>query len=216
MKNTLMRIAYWLVSLLVLPIPSFAQTPEPIGPIAIDVRVATPRFKENADVASALGVSTTNMPGRGLGLAGGLHWYPVRMGRVTLGLGGELLFSGASNTLEAEDDTAEDGPTVKTGFSAVSPQVSLNFGTGRGWSYLSGGLGWGSFTTEREDDPVGDADGSPSVLNYGGGARWFAKDHLAFAFDVRFYAISAQEAMTGRPAYPKMTLMVISAGISFK
>lgn len=216
MKNTLMRIAYWLVSVLVLPIPSFAQTPEPIGPIAIDLRVATPRFKENADVASALGVSTTNMPGRGLGLAGGLHWYPVRMGRVTLGLGGEVLFSGASNTLEAEDDTGEDGPTVKTSFSAVSPQVSLNFGTGRGWSYLSGGLGWGSFTTEREDDPVADADGRPSVLNYGGGARWFAKDHLAFAFDVRFYAIGAQEAITGRPAYPKVTLMVISAGISFK
>ena len=216
MNDRLMRIAYSLLALLLLPLPSFAQTPEPIGPVAIDVRVATPRFKENADVASALGVSTTNMPGRGLGLAGGLHWYPLRMGRVTLGLGGELLFSGASNTLEAEDDTGVDGPTVKTRFNAVSPQVSLNFGTGRGWSYLSGGLGWGNFTTEREDEPVADGDGSPRVLNYGGGARWFAKDHLAFAFDVRFYAINAQEAITGRPAYPKMTLMVISAGVSFK
>ena len=216
MNDRLMRIAYLLGVLLLLPISSFAQTPEPIGPIAIDARVATPRFKENADVASALGVSTANMPGRGLGLAGGVHWYPVRMGRVTLGVGGELLFSGSSNTLEAEDDTSVDGPTVKTRFNAVSPQVSLNFGTGRGWSYLSGGLGWGSFTTEREDDPVADADGSPRVLNYGGGARWFAKDHLAFSFDVRFYAINAQEAAVGRPAYPKMTLMVISAGVSFK
>ena len=216
MTDTPMRIAYLLCSLLLFPIASFAQTPEPIGPVAIDVRVALPRFKENADVATALGVSTTNMPGRGLGLAGGVHWYPVRMGRVTLGVGGEILFSGASNTLEAEDDTGVDGPTVQTRFRAISPQVSLNFGTGKGWSYLSGGLGWGSFTTERKDDPVADADGSPRVLNYGGGARWFAKDHLAFAFDLRFYAVNAQEAITGRPAYPKVTLMIISAGVSFK
>ncbi len=160
MTDTPMRIAYLLCSLLLLPVVSLAQTPEPIGPVAVDARVALPRFKENADVASALGVSTTNMPARGLGLAGGVHWYPVRMGRVTLGLGGEILFSGASNTLEAEDDTGVDGPTVQTHFSTVSPQVSLNFGTGKGWSYLSGGLGWGSFTTEREDDPVAEADGS--------------------------------------------------------
>ena len=216
MTDTPMRIAYLLCSLLLLPVVSLAQTPEPIGPVAVDARVALPRFKENADVASALGVSTTNMPGRGLGLAGGVHWYPVRMGRVTLGLGGEILFSGASNTLEAEDDTGVDGPTVQTHFSTVSPQVSLNFGTGKGWSYLSGGLGWGSFTTEREDDPVADADGSIKVLNYGGGARWFAKDHLAFTFDLRFYAINGQEAGTARPAYPKVTLMIISAGVSFK
>ena len=216
MTDTPMRIAYLLCSLLLLPVVSLAQTPEPIGPVAVDARVALPRFKENADVASALGVSTTNMPGRGLGLAGGVHWYPVRMGRVTLGLGGEILFSGASNTLEAEDDTGVDGPTVQTHFSTVSPQLSLNFGTGKGWSYLSGGLGWGSFTTEREDDPVAEADGSIRVLNYGGGARWFAKDHLAFTFDLRFYAINGQEAGTARPAYPKVTLMIISAGVSFK
>ena len=216
MTDTPMRIAYLLCSLLLLPVVSLAQTPEPIGPVAVDARVALPRFKENADVASALGVSTTNMPGRGLGLAGGVHWYPVRMGRVTLGLGGEILFSGASNTLEAEDDTGVDGPTVQTHFSTVSPQLSLNFGTGKGWSYLSGGLGWGSFTTEREDDPVADADGSIRVLNYGGGARWFAKDHLAFTFDLRFYAINGQEAGTARLAYPKVTLMIISAGVSFK
>lgn len=216
MTDTPMRIAYLLCSLLLLPVVSLAQTPEPIGPVAVDARVALPRFKENADVASALGVSTTNMPGRGLGLAGGVHWYPVRMGRVTLGLGGEILFTGASNTLEAEDDTGVDGPTVQTHFSTVSPQVSLNFGTGKGWSYLSGGLGWGSFTTEREDDPVADADGSIKVLNYGGGARWFAKEHLAFTFDLRFHRYGAQDATTGRPAYPKGRMMILSAGISVK
>lgn len=211
-----MRIFFLLPCFLVLASSAGAQTREPIGPVAVDVRAALPRFKENADVAAALGVSSENLPGRGLGLAGAAHWYPVRMGRVTLGLGAELLLSGASHTLEAATEDQPDGPTVNTKFSAFSPQVSLNFGTGRGWSYVSGGIGWGGFHTEREDDPVTESETRPRVLNYGGGARWFAKEHLAFTFDLRFYAVNAQQPATGRPAYPKVTLMVISAGVSFK
>ena len=35
------------------------------------------------------------------------------------------------------------------------------------------------------------ADEEPlKTINYGGGARWFTKTHLAFSFDVRFYAIN--------------------------
>lgn len=195
-----------------------AQTRERVGPFAVDVRVALPRFKDDAGVASALGVGTVNMPTRGLGLVAGAHWYPVGKGRVTLGLGGEILFSGATKTLATdEDDPASvEGPAIRTRFSAISPQVSLNFGTGRGWSYLTGGLGWASFRTEREAAPVGDAESRPRVLNYGGGARWFAREHVAFAVDLRFYAVGAQLAATGRPAYPSMTLMVFSAGVAFK
>jgi hypothetical protein len=105
---------------------------------------------------------------------------------------------------------------VKTSFSVLSPQVSLNFGGQNGWSYLSGGLGLASFTTEREDAPVADADGRTRALNYGGGARWFAKEHLAFCFDLRFYKIDAQDAAAGRPAYGGRRMMVFSAGVSFK
>ena len=98
----------------------------------------------------------------------------------------------------------------------LSPQLSLNFGSRNGWSYLSGGIGFVSFTTEREDDPVADADGRTRSLNYGGGARWFAKEHLAFCFDLRFYRIDPQDATVGRPAYGGRRLMVFSAGVSFK
>jgi hypothetical protein len=193
-----------------------AQPREPIGPVAVDIRVALPRFKEDANVASALGVSSDNLPGRGLGLSGGVHWYPGRLGRVTIGLGGELLVAHGSNTPEPQDDTTAAGPTVNTRLTVLSPQLSLNFGSARGWSYLTAGLGWAGFVTERADDPVGDAPSHPLVLNYGGGARWFAKEHVAFTFDLRFYAISAQEATIARPAYPKMTMMVISAGVALK
>jgi hypothetical protein len=144
-----------------------------------------------------------------------VHWYPVRMGRlVTLGIGGEILISRGSNTGEPETESGPEGPTVKTRFSSVSPQVSLNFGKRQGWSYLTGGFGWAGFRTELETSPV--ADSGPRAFNYGGGARWFAKEHLAVSLDLRFYAVGAQEATVGRPAYPSMTLMVISGGISVK
>jgi hypothetical protein len=193
-----------------------AQTKEPIGPFVIDARIVLPRFKEDANLAGVLGVSSTNLPTRGLGLAGGAHWYPAHLGQVTLGVGGEVIISRGSNTLEPATAGGLEGPTVNTRFSALTPQISLNFGTGRGWSYLTGGLGWGSFRTERADAPVADADSDPRVLHYGGGARWFAKKHLAFALDLRFYVVNAQPAAVGRPGYPAMTLMVFSGGVSFK
>ena len=156
------------------------------------------------------------MPSRGLGLAAGVHVYPARKGRVALGIGGEWLVSRGSKTLDPEEEGGVSGPTVTTRFSALSPQVSLNFGGRDGWSYVSGGIGWVKFTTELEDAPVADAPGRTRALNYGGGARWFAKEHIAFTFDLRFYRIDAQEASTGRPAYGGRRMMVFSAGMSVK
>jgi hypothetical protein len=195
-----------------------AQPPEPIGPFVVDARGVFVRFKDDPVLAETLAVATADMPSRGLGLNLGAHFYPVR-GKVALGVGAEILFAGGSQTNEPDDEdppTTVVAPTVSTRLRTFSPQVSLNFGTGRGWSYLTGGWGWASYRTERDDDPVAPGESTPKVFNYGGGARWFAKPHLAFAVDLRFYNIGAQEAVTGRPAYPSMTLMVVSAGIAFK
>ena len=101
--------------------------------------------------------------------------------------------------------------------TAVSPQLSLNFGKRSGWSYLSGGIGWASLTSEVQvDGPLENASERRRTLNYGGGARWFAKEHLAFTFDLRFYSIGAGEASVSGPALPAMRLMVFSAGVSVK
>lgn len=189
---------------------------QPIPRFAVDARGAFPRFKENATISEGIGVSTANLPTRGLGLVVGAHWYPFRLGVVTFGVGGEMLISRASRTLAAETEGAADGPTVKTRFSAVSPQVSLNFGKQNGWSYLSGGIGRSTYTTEREDAPLPDAESGTKTINYGGGARWFAKKHFALSLDLRFYAVNPQEAEGGRPAVPRMTVLVLSAGASFK
>src|SRR4029078_13011763 len=76
-------------------------------------------------------------------------------------------------------------------FRSVAPQLSFNFGTGRGWSYLSGGLGQSTWSLVPADClPFPTDTDRLKTINYGGGARWFMKSHVAFSFDVRFYAIN--------------------------
>jgi hypothetical protein len=189
---------------------------EPIGRFAADLRAVLPRFPADEDTAEILDVVEDDLPGRGLGFSVGVNVYPFRMGKVTLGLGGELLISRGRNTIEAATEGGPEGPTLVTRFSVISPQISLNFGSRRGWSYVTGGIGRASFETELESAPVSDASSNPRAINYGGGARWFAKEHLAFTFDLRWYRIDGQAATTGRPAYGGRRIMVASAGISVK
>ena len=167
-------------------------------------------------MAGTLGVATENLPGRGLGIVAGAHVYPFRAGALTIGLGGELLISRASATLEPANDDSPEGPTVKTRFSAVSPQLSFNFGASEGWSYVSGGLGWSTFDVRLEQSAAPDSEPRRKTINYGGGARWFTSRHVALSIDLRWYAVSPQLAAAGTPALPRMTVMVFSVGAGFK
>jgi hypothetical protein len=195
---------------------SQAPGPEPIGPFAADVRVAPPGFPKPSGVAASLGVAAADLPGRGLALVLGAHWYPLRLGAVSFGIGGEMMRSRGQKTQQAGQSAVVQPVTVRTAFASLAPHISLNFGSRQGWSYLSGGLGWGTFTAERIDNPLPDPESRTRAINYGGGARWFVKKHVAFAFDLRFYAINAQIAAAGRPAFPRVRLTVVSAGISLK
>lgn len=196
--------------------PASAQDKEPIGLFAADARIAFPGYKEMPTVAADLGVNPLDMPPRGFGLVLGAHVYPARKGIVTLGIGAELMTSGRSRARDASEDGSSPALTVHTHFSSFAPQLSLNFGSKQGWSYISGGMGWGRLTTELAATPLPDAAARTRVINYGGGARWFAKPHLAFSVDLRFYAVNPQEASAGRPAFPRMTIVAMSAGISVK
>ena len=201
---------------------------QPIGRFVADVRGVFARYPDDPVVATFLDVTKDNLATRGLGLALGAHVYPLRLGKITLGFGGEMLVSRGRKTVttepEKEDEEEIEGPTVTARLSAISPQVSLNFGRRDGWSYLSGGLGWTKYSTtvhhpeETTTGATADAGGSSrtQTLNYGGGARWFAKKHLAFNFDVRFYRINPQEPTATRPALPRKRLVYLSAGISFR
>jgi hypothetical protein len=162
------------------------------------------------------------MPGRGPTLILAAQLIFPRRNVVSLGVGGELLLMRARNTIEPEDDTVPGpgpavpvGPTLTNRWSHMSPQVSLNFGSGDGFSYLTGGLGFSKLTMERDDDPQ-QPGGRVRTLNYGGGAKWFAKKHLGLTLDLRFYSISAQEAATGRVATSAVRVVVFSGGISLR
>jgi hypothetical protein len=191
-------------------------TVHPIGRFAADVRVTFPKFKQDATIADAIDVTAANLPGRTVGLAAGMHVYPVRLKKLAIGFGGEWSVAHAGQTLEPTTAGGTPGPTVNSRFSALSPQVSFNFGSRDGWSYLSGGLGWSRYTVENAAAPQSDADSGSRTINYGGGARWYAQPHVAFTVDVRFYAINPQVATVTRPAYPRMTLVILSAGVGFK
>lgn len=188
----------------------------PIGRYVGDVRVQFPKFKQEPAVSSELGVATDNLPTRGFGFALGAHFYPLRLGFMTLGLGGEISKSGRDRTKNTGTEAAPVNVTVNTSFSAVSPQVSFNFGARDGWSYISGGLGWSKLTTERVDRPLPPPESGTKTINYGGGARWFFKKHLAVNFDIRFHAVNPQLATATRPAYPRMTIMSWVGGISVR
>jgi hypothetical protein len=217
------RVTASICALLLVPVTVSAQDPvippvppEPLTVFVVDARGSMASLKQVPTVANDLAVEITELPSRGFGVMLGAHVYPIRMKSVAIGVGAEWLRVRGSNTVEAEDEEAEDGPTLNTRWDHVSPQVSLNFGTRDGWSYLTVGLGRSSLTVERADLPQEDADTRVRTLNYGGGARWFMKEHLAFTFDVRFYTIDGQEATAGRIATPKMRLRVLSAGISIR
>ncbi len=193
----------------------------PIPRFAADVRGGLGRFKAGAGVAASVGIAQTNLPTRGWGLVGGAHVYPLRSKKITIGLGGELLTSRGSRTPPAVKDPAATVeppklPAARTHFSAVSPQLSFNFGGRNGWSYISGGLGWATFYIDSEDKPLSGSRPRTKSLNYGGGARWFTKTHIAFSVDLRFYALSPQEATETRPAMPRTRNLVFSAGLGFR
>jgi hypothetical protein len=193
-----------------------AQDPPPrIGPFVVDLHATVPRFpSDDSQLAASRGVSPAQLPGSGLGIQAGAHLYVLRVKAVTFGLGAEYAIGRSSQTPDVSSGLA---PTEER-FTTFAPELSLNFGNGHGWSYLSGGLGTSTWAIVPEGKQPGPADQERlKTLNYGGGARWFAKPHLAFSLDIRIYVMSPgtpffEDALGG----PRTNLLVIGAGISLK
>jgi hypothetical protein len=216
------RAASCLLLCLAIATPVFAQQSEPIGRFAVDLRGIFARHKKEPTVAEGLGVDAANLPLRSIGLTAGAHVYPFRAGKITFGFGGEVAVARGSKALDilgSDGKSTTKGPAVQRHFQTFAPEVSLNFGHRRGWSYISGGMfGRSKLYAEGEEKPATPAPMRKTV-NYGGGARWFFKSHLAFSVDVRWYSIAegptASDAVP-RIVQPKTTLLVLSGGISIK
>ena len=196
--------------------PSDAQDPPPkIGPFVVDLHATVPQFPQDLQLAQSRGMTLAELPGRGLGVLAGVHIYPLRWRGITFGLGGEFA-TGRSRQTPTAAQTAVRPATER--LTTITPQLSFNFGTGNGWSYISGGLGRSTWAVVPQGQ-VGFAADSETLktISYGGGARWFMKTHLAFSFDVRFYAINpGTPFFAGSLGSPRTTLLVIGAGVSVR
>jgi len=213
---------------LIVPVNSLAQTPsgppplapvarqEPIGRFVIDARGALPIFTGAASIAPPRDLPESALPGFGLGLDVGAHVYPLRVGVVTFGFGASVLLGRGTKALEpAQGETVAAAPPVTSKVSAFSPQVSFNFGARNGWSYISGGIGRATLAVSRDDRPEEEGEATKTI-NYGGGARWFLNDRVAFTIDGRFYAMNPVEATELTAGHARLTLFVLSVGVAFK
>jgi hypothetical protein len=197
------------------------EPPPPIPRFVIDLHAAVPMFpNDRPELASSRGLSLAELPGAGLGGQVGVHVYLFKWKSLTVGVGGEAMVGHSSSTPSAAALAAAAAATppaappvpVSERLTEASPQLSLNFGTGQGWSYLSGGVGRSQWSLRPSGQAPSDADAEvlPTV-NYGGGARWFIKQHLAFSFDIRLYQVEP-----GSFGSPRAQVLTIGAGVSIK
>jgi hypothetical protein len=190
-----------------------AQDPPPIPWFVVDLHGAVAAFPSDPILAASRGLHQAELPGTGLGADLAVHLFPLRVRAVTVGVGGRLVSARARRT-----------PSASSGFRAVTerftylgPQLSLNFGTGNGWSYLSAGIAASTWSVvPAAANPLPADDERLKTIDYGGGARWFAKPHLAFSFDVRLYAVNPSSPASGFPAGPRSTFLVVGVGVSLK
>ena len=196
-------------------LPAHAQPPEePIGGYVLDLRGTMIPFQRSLPLAEARGLPVLDTPGRGFGYDVGGHVYVFRLLGITFGLGGSYHASSADQR-PGELSVDPEGPTLRKRFSALSSQLSFNFGHRDGWSYLSGGLGSSRLSLFPLDveEP---AQRSANTLNYGGGMRWFLNARVAFTVDIRLYAISPLPELDSAPSSPRMTQMTVNVGVSFR
>lgn len=199
--------------------PGFAQVPGDmeLPPAVVDLRVSFARFGQPVELALVRGLVFQELPATGWGIDVGAHWYAFRYRKMIVGVGGSFAAaSGGANSGIPAPGTSRAHKVSDT-YVVVAPQVSLNFAGSNGWSYVSGGLGPARFAVTVDDTPNPDRPPStPKALNYGGGARWFITDHVAFTFDIRIYAMSPFLKEGFGLLSPRMNLLFVSAGVSLK
>lgn len=165
--------------------PAAAQAADPPGPWTVDLRGATVSLPNDSRFMPGL-PSGTVVPGRGFGLDAGARRFLGPLGPGRLALGADLTWVRGTTV-----ETATSARVVET-FLRVAPDVSLNFGTRRGWSYLSLGAGTARVAgrmVKAGKETALESSGSVFEVHGGAGARWFTTEHLAVGFDLRLHQL---------------------------
>ena len=203
-----------------------AQGSDAPGPYVVDLRAGVGALPRTAglfpDVPSGTLVATS-----GLAFDAGGHIYLIRIGPARVGIGaGFTGVSGKTSSRPAPSDSASSFtlPSVHTRIMTIAPQLSFNFGTSEGWSYISAGIGPAKARVTRSAFVTGSGDTAVTTdgtalstslraVNVGGGARWFTHRHLAISFDVRFHVVSDTG---GETPIARTTLVVVTGGMSLR
>ena len=200
------------------PTPTPTPTVEPLKPkplpvLVIDARGGFAGLGQDTTTALDVGVLATDMSGKAKTFVVVAHFYPFRGGGFKLGIGAEASRGVASN--QALDSTGNKvGPIIRRRLEGLSGQLSLNFGKGKGWSYITVGSGPMKFETYLDDAKPTRA--GETTLNYGGGARWSFASHLALNLDLRMYLTRPAESTLDGASRARKRIALLSAGISIK
>lgn len=220
-----------LAAVALVPSVARAQDPGPVGPYVVDLRAAMAGLPNDPAFFPSM-PSGTFVPTRSLGLDVGGHVYPLRIGSARLGIGASFART-AGRASPAQPSTSsssppprQTSPDVDSTMTTLAPQLSLNFGSSTGWSYVSAGVGQVRIRSTASAYASGSSSSASTVgekvlelqrrqsINVGGGARWFLSTHVAFSFDVRFHMIAARATEEARTL--KATTIVAGAGLSFR
>jgi hypothetical protein len=199
-------------------VPAWAAqgAPAPPGPYVIDVRGVSSGLPQDAGFFPPTAGEATG-PSRGAGFDVGAHVYAGRLRGASLGFGASLLkVRGEAVSTSPDASTTASGtptgpPGVRLDLWTIAPQVSFNFGTEDGWSYLSGGVGMTGITTRTLDlEEATRESGMLIAINAGAGARWFLVRRFAVGFDLRLHRVAAADTT------PASILFAISGGFSLR
>lgn len=188
------RLPLALLLMAVSPFHAAGQSlnPGPPGPFVFDARAVVSGIPTSPAFVPP-DVTEATIPGRGFGGSIGGHVYAIRLGPGRFGIGVDVTFV-RGTTID-----------VQTTLSSVDPQLSFNFGTSDGWSYLSAGVG----PVRVKSEPSGLSE-SVQAFNWGGGARWFLNQHFGVGFDIRIRHLSAGDFV------PKGMSVAAAVGLSMK
>jgi hypothetical protein len=198
------------------------DAPAPFPRVVLDLHGIVPVFpNDNLQLANSRFVSELNrplsvgeLPGAGFGGRIGVHAYLFKWKAITFGIGGEVFSARSSST---PPDASLPLVPVAERLTSGDGQVSFNFGSGHGWSYLSGGFGRSQWSILPAGQSAASADAqSLPTANYGGGAHWSIKRHVGFSLDVRLYEIQPGSPTSVGPGSPRTRLLVVGAGIFLK